>query len=463
MSTLPTMIPLLADAAAEWTTKELLTAIGSAVVLVSSVSLFLLRVLTASAKRKARVLGQENARLKKEMAELIDNKSPFITVTELEQKLKEAEVHAGQLEADLASEKSVCVKEQESAGRLRDELVEMENGLAAAQRRISKALQKDGQTWTERVLGSAPDFKPLDPEERRTPVISVLNLKGGVGKTTITANLAAALDRRGYRVLLLDLDLQGSLTSLFMKEGDHEALFKQGKMLGEFLASAFEAEHPNLLNYVQPILPDGKSALVPTADDLAYAEMNLTIRWLLRDERRDPRFLLRKELQLKRITNSYDIVLLDCPPLINVCCVNALAASDYVLAPILPSKQATARVPVLLARLKEFKENINSTLKIMGIICNRTQRSELTAEEETRLNLLGDRCFDVWGERVPQFDTFVRQSREVRIAEDQRRPLGDEDEMRPVFDDLAVEVEGRLPLFCRAASRKTAAQKEAVS
>lgn len=86
-------------------------------------------------------------------------------------------------------------------------------------------------------------------------------------------------------------------------------------MLSDFLAASFGAEFPNLLDYTTAILPDAKSAIVPTTDGLAYAETNLTIRWLLREANRDPRFLLRKELHLRRITGNYDIVLLDCPPL----------------------------------------------------------------------------------------------------------------------------------------------------
>jgi cellulose biosynthesis protein BcsQ len=292
------------------------------------------------------------------------------------------------------------------------------------------------------------------------PIVSVLNLKGGVGKTTICANLGAALDRIGYRVLLLDLDLQGSLTSLFLSESEQRQLFDAERTLADFLFSSFEREFPDMRDYVRAILPDQKSGLVPTSDYLAYAETNLTIRWLLRDETRDPRFLLRKELQLARIMNDYDIALLDCPPLINVCCVNALAASDYLLIPVMPSKQATARAPILLQRLKEFRENINPALKVMGIIANRTHRAELTTDEQNRLTLLHAQCKDVLGEEVPQFERIIRQNVEFRAVEDECRPLRQEDEMHPVFLDLAREVESRLPTFCQPAPRPTIPAKE---
>ena len=116
-----------------------------------------------------------------------------------------------------------------------------------------------------------------------------------------------------------------------------------------------------------PVDLPGKSAIVPTTDVQAYAEMNLTVRWFLHDGVRDPRFLLRRELQYRRITEKFDIVLLDCPPLINVSCANALAASDLVLIPMMPSTQSTDRVVGMLQLLKEFRANIHPELGVMGV------------------------------------------------------------------------------------------------
>jgi len=72
--------------------------------------------------------------------------------------------------------------------------------------------------------------------------------------------------------------------------------------------------------------------------------------------------LLRKALHQKRITNRFDILLLDCPPLFNTCCVNALAASDYIIIPVLPSQKAAESVPLLLHRLKSLGPVVNPDL-----------------------------------------------------------------------------------------------------
>ena len=123
----------------------------------------------------------------------------------------------------------------------------------------------------------------------------------------------------------------------------------------------------NLLEYVSPIL-GGKSGIIPTADSMVYAELNLTMQWLLRLGKKDTRFLLRKALHQRRVTRLFDIVLLDCPPLFNTCCVNALAASDYVLIPVTPSNKATERVPLLLDRLKGLCRVINPELQVAGVL-----------------------------------------------------------------------------------------------
>jgi cellulose biosynthesis protein BcsQ len=444
-----------------WTDKEVLIVVGYTIAALIPIVLFLLRFTAWGTREKVRKAKLEIEKLNTALG--VKDKQ----LQDTTKRLNDTQNLAAQMQTELVTAQGEATSLRQLADSLEVSLVSMRENWSSSQsqlederRRVQKALQKDGQTWTERVKYNAPEFDPLAPEGRRMPIISVLNLKGGVGKTTICANLGAALDGMGYRVLLLDLDLQGSLTSLFLSDTEQETLNREERTLADFLAASFGAEYPNLpLDYTQPILPDRKSGLVPTNDFMAYAETNLTIRWLLREGTRDPRFLLRKELHLKRITNEYDIVFLDCPPLINVCCVNALAASDYLLIPVMPSKQATARAPILLQRLKEFRTTINPHLKVMGVVANRTHWSDLTADEQSRLTLLRDQCKDVLCEEVPQFKRFIRQNAEFRTVEDQCRPMRPGDEMFEAFLELAREVESRLPMFCQPAAKLTSPAK----
>ena len=175
----------------------------------------------------------------------------------------------------------------------------------------------------------------------------------------------------------------------------------------------------------------------------------LNVRWFLRDASRDPRFLLRKGLQLRKVTSRFDIILLDCPPLLNISCVNALAASDHVLVPVLPSRQATDRVAILFDRLKELQENLNSDLRLLGFFGNRTNGSSLSSDEENKLSLLSAKCKTALDKSDGRLQSFIRRSTEIRAAEDEHRPLKADDDMRQAFVQLAREIEQRLPTFCR--------------
>ncbi len=457
-----------------WTDKEVLATVISTVTALLGIGGVVYRVLTSALRSRIRRAEADAGKCRKLFdkfgsIEVVEERLSQLDAVETERNGLLARV--GFLDATLSNVR----KEADAYRLLNDGLTGERDALKAEaarvmaqrdealadlnteQNRIKKATRRDGAIWTDRVLANATEFQPLDPDGRRTPILSMLNLKGGVGKTTATANLAAALSHRGYRVLLIDLDLQGSLTDTFLTVGEQKQAFESKMLVGDFLDSSFDAEFPKLPDYFCPIpgFPTN-SMLVPTTDAQAYAETNLTVRWFLRASKRDPRFLLRKELQLVRVSGRFDIILLDCPPLLNVSCVNALAASDYVLVPVMPSGQATARVPVLLERLREFRESINPELRVMGVFANRTRGTDLTNDEANRLSALREQCKDAWGEDVRMFKSFIRQAAAIRDCEDERRTLGPDDELFRSFQALSREVEDALPMFCRPATRTTA-------
>jgi chromosome partitioning protein len=327
----------------------------------------------------------------------------------------------------------------------KETLAERDQEDRARIRLMKRAMRLEGKVWERKVLQSVPQFRPLS--ERHTPVISILNLKGGVGKTTVTAHLGAALAVKGYNVLLMDLDLQGSLSSLFMSESALVHRSKEKKLLQHYLLTVAERRKADLLEYSAPIF-NGKSAIVPNADSMAYAELNLTLQLLLRLGKRDTRFLLRKALQQKRITRRFNFVLLDCPPLFNTCCVNALAASDYVLIPVLPSRKAVERVPLLLERLQSLHRVINPQLQVMGVLLNRTHGSSLTSWEQDLWRGMLDHGKTRWTLPIYDFQTFIRQTTEVRDGEIEFSPPEPGSELHGVFSQLVAEVESRVPSEC---------------
>jgi chromosome partitioning protein len=328
----------------------------------------------------------------------------------------------------------------------RDELARRDQAETRRANLLRKALRIEGRVWERKVVGHVPRFRPL--HERHVPVVSVLNLKGGVGKTTVTAHLGAAFAAKGYRVLLLDLDLQGSLSSLFVHESVLTERSKKRLLLQHYLTAAAERHKARLLDFCVPVL-GGDSAVVPTADSMAYAELNLTMQWLLRLGKRDTRFLLRRPLHQKQLTNRFDLVLMDCPPLLNTCCVNALAASDYIVIPVIPSTKAAERVPLLLDRLKRLHGVINPDLQVAGLLLNRTYGAQLTAWERDLWSDVRERAKDRWKLPVHAFETVVRQTTEVRDSETEFTPPPLGSELHGLFARLAAELEERLPRDCR--------------
>src|SRR5262245_42699989 len=147
-----------------------------------------------------------------------------------------------------------------------------------------------------------------------TTVIAVANQKGGVGKTTTTANLGASLAALGQRVLLVDLDPQGNLTAAFGLDRNVENTVAQALL---------DRNHP------LPILPTDNAqqpslSVVPASIPLASAEAALITK-LGRE--------LRLRDQLLPVSDRFDFILIDTPPALGLLTINALVAANYVIIP----------------------------------------------------------------------------------------------------------------------------------
>lgn len=203
--------------------------------------------------------------------------------------------------------------------------------------------------------------------------IALMNQKGGVGKTTTTANLGAALAERGRRVCLIDLDPQAHLTINYGVEPS-EDLIGVYDMLVEG-RSFFEVAHK---------LQD-QVALVPGSIDLAGAEVELISA---------PG---RETLLHQRLTSAqhdFDFILLDCPPSLGVLTINALSAADEVIIPMQPHFLALQGVAKLLETVQLVRQNLNPRLRVAGIVLT-------MFDAQTRLS----------AEVVANLDDFLQQGR----------------------------------------------------
>jgi chromosome partitioning protein len=182
-------------------------------------------------------------------------------------------------------------------------------------------------------------------------IIALMNQKGGVGKTTTTVNLGAALAEMGKKVCLIDLDPQAHLTINYGVEPSSQIVSLYNVLVEERpFVEALHRVEPNI-------------ALVPSSIDLAAAEIEL-VAVLGRES------ILKKRIEAAQAAGAFDFdfVLLDCPPSLGLLTINALAVAGEVLVPMQPHFLALQGVGKLLETIALVSRRMNPNLKVTGIV-----------------------------------------------------------------------------------------------
>ena len=197
-------------------------------------------------------------------------------------------------------------------------------------------------------------------------IYSIINQKGGVGKTTTTINLGTAMAACDAKVLLIDMDPQGNLsTGLGIPPAKREFgiynILNNTKQINECIIST---EIPNL-------------NLITANESLLGVEIELS-------KSEDRALRLKKNIEE---LNEYDFILLDCPPALNIITLNALAASDGALVPLQAEFYALEGLSQLLKTIKSISITINNKLKLSGVVLtmfDKRNNLSLQVEEDVR-------------------------------------------------------------------------------
>ena len=226
--------------------------------------------------------------------------------------------------------------------------------------------------------GGHVDYKEIKRSTKgKALVLAVINQKGGVGKSTTSINLSAALGELGKKVLVVDLDPQGNTTSGYgiAKSKCKECIYDA--LLNDVPAS----------DLIRETCSD-RVFIIPATIQLTGAELELVSEMARESRLKDA---------LASVKDDFDYVIIDCPPSLGLLTLNALTAADQLLIPIQCEFYALEGVSKLLDSMKLVKNHLNPGLEIFGVLMTmyngRTNLSKQVVEEVR--SYFGDKVFDV--------------------------------------------------------------------
>jgi chromosome partitioning protein len=313
-------------------------------------------------------------------------------------------------------------------------------------KQIRRIDELQGRFWEKPVGHSVPAFRPLT--RGKPAILAVANLKGGVGKTSLSANIAATVAAQGKRVLVVDLDYQGSLTQLCLPYQRVQEMNHKGSYFVQEVLKA-TSEHASVA-WRNCVSVDhgvkGSMRILATNEDLTDVEEHVKARWLLNPDITDVRYVLRAALHDPQIQDRLDLIVLDCPPRLSTACINALACSDWVLIPVLLDRISTEAVPRLLQWLRQLKaQRLCPNLDVLGVVANRTQqKTKLSVKENGVWEELQARAANIWDAEVYHFERFIPSSQTIADAATHGTFAIHDNALESIFVELTEELQRRL-------------------
>ena len=257
-------------------------------------------------------------------------------------------------------------------------------------------------------------------------IISIINQKGGVGKTTTCINLAVSLVQKGKKVLAIDLDSQANLTMGMGYANPDEIPVKLADLLFAEIIKR-RGKKSEAVKKVDVILTAHDVDFIPSCLDLAGLEMDLM--------NANARETVLK-MVLEQFKADYDFILIDCLPSLGIFTVNALTASDEVIIPVQAQYFGAKGVEALMQSVEAVQAYLNSNLKVLGILITMLDgRSKFQRE-------VGEIVNTSYADYTKIFNTAVPLSVEVSKQQSQGLPIVavKNNKVSEAYSDFAMEV-----------------------
>ena len=302
---------------------------------------------------------------------------------------------------------------------------------------------KEHDLWCIHVARKPTNYDHKLRAQRHKPIITVANLKGGVGKTTLTANLAAFFTQVGMRVLLIDMDYQGSLSNMLLAaDRDPTVSAEINKLLEPGSdATAFRSSVHEFNNILFG------SAIVPAKYEFASLENRLLIEYLLQEDHDDGRYRLANVLLDESVSNKFDITLIDAAPRLTAGTINALCASTHLLVPTVYDNLSAEAVGTFLHGVHVLKTHLNPGIDLLGVIGMLTfQQTALVGREQQARNIAAREVQRTWGANYHFFNRHIPRKSAIAEAAGASLAYCGNDTVKKWFDELGNEVLERLTL-----------------
>ncbi len=213
-------------------------------------------------------------------------------------------------------------------------------------------------------------------------VISLINMKGGVGKTTLTVNISHCLSSYfGYRVLTIDLDPQFNATQCILREDDYKRILKEGDTIVDFL----KGKPSTPINSVYGVMtkqPKPYLELAPQSmsDNWYMIPGSLAIHKYESSPETGKEYKIKQYLEFIKSKDLYDFVIIDTPPTPSLWMLSALVASNYYLIPTRPDPLSIVGLETLEAIVGNYRDTYQLEIKCLGVILNIVDKNNLTKD-----------------------------------------------------------------------------------